>query len=362
MLEVDSSGLVEEVKAAEGNVSMCPSCCREEYITLWPSWQSTEVEGSAKDGYLGYGSWNKARVEAFTKCGAITTERVLYLREDELFYAWGNVLAKASGPEFCAKACAPPPPGKPHPMRSLFAAGVAKMTEVHYDAENQIIKDSAALLSGLVESNDTTVSTGTCQSGCFGGSKYVMWFGGEGTFCSGASKASLNVCKTSWASGSYKGTCKDIALTPAKDSYSKGSDLRFSGGSGNCKGKDAVARVVCTGPNTWTAYLHGDRTVKITVGNKCLMEDFAHKMEMSIDETLDHEEHGEHAQNLLIDCYRHALKDGVSLVERSREVASHLKFQLEDRHEERAISLYNALSEEDKLHHHLPVGTSIEMA
>jgi len=80
---------------------------------------------------------------------------------------------------------------------------------------------------------------------------------------------------------------------------------------------------------------------------------------MTIDETLDHAEHGPHAEDLLVDCYRHSLNEGISLVERSRRDASHLKHQLEDNHMQRARFLYDRLSEENQKHQTLPVGVQV---
>jgi len=95
------------------------------------------------------------------------------------------------------------------------------------------------------------------------------------------------------------------------------------------------------------------------IKSTCLLEEFAENWGMTIDETLDHAEHGPHAEDLLVDCYRHSLNEGISLVERSRRDASHLKHQLEDHHMQRAMSLYGGLSEENQKHQTIPVGFAV---
>jgi len=80
---------------------------------------------------------------------------------------------------------------------------------------------------------------------------------------------------------------------------------------------------------------------------------------MSIDDLLDHPEHGPHAKNLLVDSYKQSLAKGESLLETSQTFATHQKHQLEERHLRTAIDLHSKLPEFDKKIRTVPIGFSV---
>lgn len=357
IMEIDSSGVVEQLVNNATNITKCISCCSDEYLKLYSDWQAENTKGLATTAYADYGAWSLKTQTAFSACGAITTERSLYLRDIELFLGWGFVTSKITGAEFCAKACTPPLPGKPHVARALFAANIAMVAE-------EIVKSQSLVIKGQnqIAESATAPQKLSCTSGCFSAKKYMLWMGGQGTFCATSTTASINVCKTGYPQMSYKGTCSGMTVTPKNSQYYELASLKLSGGSGNCKAKDAITKLICQPGNKWVALLNNDISVEAEAGSTCLLEEFASNMEMSIDDVLDHNQHGPHAEELLVDCYRHAVREGVSLVEKSRQQAGHLKYQLEGQHEARAMALYALLPEKDKKHHELPEGTEITFA
>jgi len=202
---------------------------------------------------------------------------------------------------------------------------------------------------------------GACRTGCFSGTKDLAVAAASGTFCADTSKASLNVCKAKHFAAGYAGTCTGMSVSPGnKSEHAVAASAKLIGGSGTCGSRDTINRIVCEPGNVWIAYLNSGMTVEAKIGSTCLLEEFAQNLEMTIDETLDHPEHGPHAEDLLVDCYRHALIEGVSLVERSRRDASHFQHQLEDRHLQKAMALYASLSEENQKHQVLPDGFVLE--
>jgi hypothetical protein len=376
-VQVQSSGDVEEVAESVDQSSStnwtCVSCCSSEMEKTRVLYKPEFDAGIKDKDYAGYKAFNTEREAAFMKCGAITSQRALFTTHSQLFLAWGGIVAKLPPLAFCDKACKPPQ--AVHPARVVFAGMISQIVDENRKTDTSIVTDSGNLVKTMKPGSAKSLTNsvfktsmgmfsndvqGTCTTGCFKGSKDVSVGGGKGTFCASTSAGSLNVCQETGLVRGYVGTCTGMTLAPSKSSYATGEEATFSSGSGNCKARDAISKITCQSGNTWIAYLNHGIEITVKVGDKCLLEEFAQDWKLTIDEALDHSEHGPHAEDLLVDCYRHALKEGMSLVERSRRDASHLKYQLEDRHMERAQSLYEALEEIDQKHYAVPVGFNLE--
>jgi len=376
-MQVESSGDVEEIAQpsdtsdAGHNMSnwTCVSCCAPEHEKTRILYKPEFDTGLSMVDYTGYGPFNKERQAAFMKCGAITSQRTLYTNHLELFYAWGGVISQFSQIEFCQKACAPPAPvGDVHPARVLFQVMIAQASDLFRKADEAVITGSGLLAASmspmqakkLMKFDEETESKAFCRTGCFSGRIDLGVAAGKGTFCASATTASLSVCKTKRFASDYKGTCKNVKMLPHKSSFINGAVITPVGANGSCAALDKLKQIVCMPGNKYVAFLKGRVSLQVEVKSTCLLEEFAQDRELTIDEALDHPEHGAHAEDLLVDCYRHSENEGISLLERSRRDASHLDYQLEDRHMERAISLYQKLAEEDKKHQTVPAGYTID--
>jgi len=372
-MQVESSGDVEEVAGPSTSASAdtsvpanytCISCCSTEHEKTRVLFKPEFDTGLNTMDYSGFAAFNTERQAAFTKCGAITSQRALYSKNIELFLAWGGLIAETSPMTFCQQACQPA--AVVHPARVIFAAYLAEIAKDFSKSYKKVMEDSANTAKGMTPAaakdliNGLYSDMGTCRTGCFSGKKNMAVAGASGTFCADVATASLSVCNARRFATGFAGTCSGITLKPNKAEYALSATAKLEGGTGKCGAKDKVHRIVCEPGNKWTAYLYAGSTVEVEIKSTCLLEEFAQNLEMTIDETLDHAEHGPHAEDLLVDCYRHALHEGISLVERSRRDASHLKNQLEDHHMHRAMSLYDGLSEENKKHQTIPVGFQVE--
>jgi len=154
-----------------------------------------------------------------------------------------------------------------------------------------------------------------------------------------------------WASS--EGTCKGISMNSKSDGH-----IDLSGGSGTCKGRDAVKELRCAGANTYKAVTTCGKVIYAKPGT-ALLQKWSRKLDMSIDDLLDHPEHGPHAKNLLVDSYKQSLAKGESLLETSQTFATPQKHQLEERHLRTAIDLHSKLPEFDKKIRTVPIGFSV---
>jgi len=370
-VEVESSGEVEDLQS--GLNATCMSCCPGEIAKTKVLHQAELKTGLGIKGYTGYASFNSEREAAFAKCGAITSQAALYTSHFQLFMAWGGITRQY--PCFCRKACQPPQ--AVHPARVIFATFISEIARESQKAGDAVLTDSeklggamspkakaaAAILTdsdklGGAVSPQAVQRMGKCSSGCFSGEKYVFWrtTGGQGTFCADTSKASMNVCSAKGLAKGHQGSCSSIAMQPNQAEYDATASAKLTGGTGSCLAKNDIDRIVCEGNDVWRVYLKSDTQLVVRGSKTCQVEGFAQNWGLTIDEALDHPEHGAHVEDLLVDCYRHALNEGISLVERSKRDAYHLKHQLEDRHHERANLLYDALSEENKKHRDVASG------
>jgi len=379
IMQVESSGDVEEISEPHErstanftwdstwnstiNNWSCVHCCASEHDKTRILFKPQFDTGLDSIEDAGYAAFNKERKTAFTKCGAITSQRALFTNHLELFLAWGAVSARLAAFTFCHKACAPPQ--KIHPARAIFQTFIAESAAEMKKADKHVVDYSDMLTKSMSPAAKKNMlkfysDMGTCRTGCFSGKIGVGAASGSGTFCADTTSSSLSVCKTMWFANGLEGTCKGMKVTPAKGEFAPAAFASLVDGSGSCSAKKKINKIVCEPGNKWRAYLKGRMTVEVKISSECLLEEFAQNWELTIDEVLDHSEHGPHAEDLLVDCYRHSQNEGISLVERSRRDASHLNHQLEDRHMERAISLFEKLSEENKKHQSIPAGFAID--
>jgi len=371
-MRVESSGDVEDVvepftNATENPIPpsnwTCVSCCSGELDKTRILFKAEFDTGLNSMDYTGYGAFNSERQAAFTKCGAITSQEALYTRNIQMFLAWGGVAAQVPPLAFCHKACQPAQIA--HPARVVLAAFIAQVAEENSHADKKVMTDSKNVAKAMTPAARKDLfkfasEKETCRTGCFSGRKDIAAAAAKGTFCADTATASLSICKAKRFATGYGGTCSGMSVIPnATTEYAVSATIKLAGGSGSCVAKDKIHKIVCEPGNKWTAYLYAGSTVEVEIKSTCLLEEFAENLEMTIDETLDHAEHGPHAEDLLVDCYRHSLNEGISLVERSRRDASHLKHQLEDNHMQRARFLYDRLSEENQKHQTLPVGVQV---
>jgi len=343
----------------------CIPCCYDEHYKTQILFKSEFDAAMRTMDYTGYGTFNTERRTAFSNCRAVTTQQLLYVNDIDVFLAWGGLVAQMKPFPFCHKACQPPTTS--HPARVLFQGLIAQVATSYYEAEQKVVANNnhitnsqtpEQIIKAAMQFHSTS---GSCRTGCFSGKKEMVVAGASGTFCADTSKASLNICKAKYFAAGYAGTCTGMSVSPGnKTEHPVAGSAKLIGGSGTCVARDTINKIVCEPGNAWVAYLHSGMTVEAKIGSTCLLEEFAQNLEMTIDETLDHSEHGPHAEDLLVDCYRHALNEGVSLVERSRRDASHFKHQLKDSHLKRAMALHARLSEENQKHKVLPDGFVLE--
>jgi len=371
-MQVESSGDVEELLEPSTNATenaipptnwTCVSCCSAEHDKTRILFKPEFDTGLNSIEYTGYSAFNTEREAAFTKCGAITSQAALYTRNIQVFLAWGGIAAQIPAMAFCNKACQPAQVA--HPARVVFAGFIAQVAKDLSKADTKVVTDSENVAKAMTPEARKDLfkfnsDIGACRTGCFSGRKDIAAAAASGTFCADTATASLSVCKAKRFAIGYGGTCSGMSVIPNKTTeYAVAATIKLAGGSGSCAAKDKIHKIVCEPGNKWTAYLYAGSTVEVEIKSTCLLEEFAENWGMTIDETLDHAEHGPHAEDLLVDCYRHSLNEGISLVERSRRDASHLKHQLEDHHMQRAMSLYGGLSEENQKHQTIPVGFAV---
>jgi len=196
----------------------------------------------------------------------------------------------------------------------------------------------------------------SCSDGCYSGDYYSWGQGAAGSLClTSSTDGTMGISGTTLATHSLYGSCHSIRF----------NGHTLSGGSGSCGALGYIRSTRCTGSNQVKAYL--DRSpyevgVSKTSG-LLLLAQFATEGKMSIDQLLDHPEHGLHAQNLLLDYYKDSIEAGDSLIEvshRDAQIQNHTH-TLEHRHLERAMALHSRLPDADKKHNFVPIGYTLSV-
>jgi len=332
----------------------CLGCCRTTFATRKALWQHAQTQSLFRTtgGLNALDMWNVETEEKFAKCGASTTESVIYSSHEQLFMSWGILQAKIDSVQYCSKAC-----------RSI----TTEITQLHESVLAELVKDQQKAVGDI--SSDIAHDLGTpnslaaleykasqCSDGCYVGEHYTWGQGAKGDMCvTPASAGTLKISKTTWATKSIKGNCNNLEVSVENG--------KITGGEGKCKVMNYITSTQCIGPNKMRVNLirsPHEVTVSKASGFRQLLE-YADEEQMSIDHLLDHPEHGPHAQNLLVDFYKDSLEAGESLLEMARRDAQNHNHTLilEHRHLEKAEALHSQLPESDKKHNFVPVGYKV---
>jgi len=175
--------------------------------------------------------------------------------------------------------------------------------------------------------------------------------------CLTSSQGTMKISRAKGAARDLKGTCNSLAFS----GFSSGGHI--SGGTGSCGVMTYIMHTECIGTDQVRAYLNRSPNQVIVTRTSGLLQlsEYAADEKMSIDQLLDHPEHGQHAQNLLLDFYKDSLEAGEPLIEMSRRDAQKHEHSLilEDRHLEKAMSLHSQLPEVWKKRNFVPVGYTL---
>jgi len=333
----------------------CVACCTSTLSERNTSWQQTQNK-SLFEGLDFLGTWNSETEDKFSKCNVTTTESVISSSDEQLFISWGFVMA--GHPDYCSRACN----SNAKAMTILHETLLQQLMESQKKAVGDMTSDIKDDVNSTLNVSGAALlqNTGGCSDGCYSGNYYSSWWSGgqgaAGSFClTSTTDGSMSISGTTLATHSLWGTCHSISF----------NEPHLSGGSGSCNALGYIRSTKCKGSNKVTAYLNrspNEVSVSKTSG-LLLLARYATEGKMSIDQLLDHPEHGRHAQDLLLDYYKDSIEAGDSLIELSRrdaQIQNHAH-TLEHRHLERAMALHSRLPDVDKKHNFMPIGYTLSV-
>jgi len=331
----------------------CVACCTSTVSERNASWQQTQNK-SLSDGLGFLGIWNQQTEDQFAKCNATTTENVLSSSDEQLFISWGLVMALH--PDYCSHACNGNAKATTILHEKLLQQIMESEKEAVGDMNSDIADDVGSSNSTQNLSGAALLQKASCSDGCYSGDYYSWGQGAAGRLClTSSTSGTMRIFETTLATSSLGGNCNSINI---KKYYSLFGLM--SGGSGNCGAMGYIRYSKCIGHNKIEAYLNrSPKKVVVTKTSGLLqLAGYATDEKMSIDQLLDHPEHGPHAQDLLVDYYKDSIEAGESLIEVSRrdaQIQNHT-LTLEHRHLERAMALHSQLPDADKKHNFMPIG------
>jgi len=335
----------------------CSECCTTTFMERNVSWQHAQNHSLyVQSGGLNVlDTWNHETEAEFAKCGAMTTENVVTSSNEQLFTSWGMLLAGDHMHGYCASACN----GSMKAMTILHESILQPLMKSQMEAVGNMTSDIAHDVAQDKTGHAALEYKGGCSDGCYTGSHYkkIRWLGthgAKGSMCLTSSQGTMKISRAKGAARDLKGTCNSLAFS----GFSSGGHI--SGGTGSCGVMTYIMHTECIGTDQVRAYLNRSPNQVIVTRTSGLLQlsEYAADEKMSIDQLLDHPEHGQHAQNLLLDFYKDSLEAGEPLIEMSRRDAQKHEHSLilEDRHLEKAMSLHSQLPEVWKKRNFVPVG------